>query len=665
MKHIDPNSIDEWLFNHFEGNLNFEEQSQLMDFLEANPQFKEDLDLWSDLKIEEPVAEFPGMESLLVEEAEPIVELVVAGTGAAATTGVAAWFKWGAGVAATVLVGVLAFLNWDVAYEPGYQPTATFESASVSGEGLLADQSNFLDQDQNRFSSADGASINGDQAFVAEANDGAANNDISNASVQVNNTSSPAAIAANNSSAGNVTGVTSAATALNGTSDYNENNQVTNQALQSHTNSGNQSFVNGAVVDAGEGTITTANPAVANGQGNENQTNDLDKVEGIAALGVNDNSASSSDKAANDRASNRNDVLAKNTVSSDWVEGSFNDPDWAHKFLATPADENGDGRWDSNHKHAPSFKNLPSTGVWPFKVPYNGVGFTNEQRSPKFVVPEGVLLNISPALAGNSGQGIYHAQINARRQAMGTDNLQNRFMAAIDYQFEAINGALGVIASKQDFANDNYSAINVAGVYAHKIELSKKVELSPALRVGYTKQTYNSNQDRGTTIETEPGNLVTIDPAGEVNREQGFLDYSAGFHLNAEKWFGGAAVNHISEPNQNVIHTDLDGKPLERAYSAYLGTEFKPRRESDFVYSPTLLYKSQGEMNELWISNTFTYKWAQMGIGVSTEQGAKASLGWNANDGRLNIRYSIDLAPSAIQSDSYTSQELTVGLLLN
>jgi hypothetical protein len=65
MRTIDAQHIDEWLFDHFEGNLNDAEQRILTAFLNANPMLQADYDAWKNSYIQEPVVLYSKANKLL------------------------------------------------------------------------------------------------------------------------------------------------------------------------------------------------------------------------------------------------------------------------------------------------------------------------------------------------------------------------------------------------------------------------------------------------------------------------------------------------------------------------------------------------------------------------------------------------------------------------
>lgn len=74
MSTIDPKHIDEWLFNHFEGNLSRQDSETLARFLNANPALKADYDAWKASYVTEPPMAYPNAGELLQPVPAPAIK---------------------------------------------------------------------------------------------------------------------------------------------------------------------------------------------------------------------------------------------------------------------------------------------------------------------------------------------------------------------------------------------------------------------------------------------------------------------------------------------------------------------------------------------------------------------------------------------------------------
>jgi hypothetical protein len=68
MREIDINNMDEIFFEYFEGNLNEADRIQVLDFVKKNPEYAEEFNSWGSSFLNEPIAEVPGLEKLLIKD---------------------------------------------------------------------------------------------------------------------------------------------------------------------------------------------------------------------------------------------------------------------------------------------------------------------------------------------------------------------------------------------------------------------------------------------------------------------------------------------------------------------------------------------------------------------------------------------------------------------
>lgn len=628
MSHIDKHNIDEWLFNHFEGQLSFEEESQLMDFLESNPQYAEDLDLWANARIEEPEEEYPAMRSLLMEE--PVEVIIGAG---ATTAGLAAWQRWGIGIAAVLGLG---WMGYEIV-EDNTNPNAAevVQVAEEQSTGTLNTTFNTtLNSNGNEQPLlADANSMNGNST---NANPGLINRAHLNTNIHFN-------------------------------AGMNEFGMFPWQNAQT-TNNGNVPV--NAVVNNGNTNINNTNNGLNNGV----------DPNALANNGQNGNNGTNNNPITNVETNPEwsEVAIAEENLAVNGIEGLrtgdgfFADPEWARKVIIAPSDLDGDGI-RSAHEHAPSYSDLDPTGVFPFRVPYKGVGFYNE-RNVALVVPENNPLTINPALAGNVGEGTNRFQTNYRYEWPGTDAQAHKATLSYDTYIKGIGGGIGAVASYDMADNGLHTSSHVGVMYARAFEFkmkhskdgerthTSKFTITPAIKVGYTQKKINQG-DGDASVEPERGFVLNIADDPELNTSYGYQDVAAGIHLNANKMYAGAAVDHITSPIESMEDVDMSNQRVPRRYTAYVGTEFKKKRESTTSYRPALLFNQQGDISELWFSQELQLNKMVLGAGLASNGSLRGKVG--ANLGNANLAYQYDNTKSAYLDANKGSHELVFTLQLH
>jgi len=359
----------------------------------------------------------------------------------------------------------------------------------------------------------------------------------------------------------------------------------------------------------------------------------------------------------------------RNLSGDRWGEGSFNDPEWARKVLKTPADPDGDGMRNRDHERAPSYSAYPESGVFPFKVPYRGLGFNNNARDPQLVVPFNNTVLLNPALTGSRGEGVIRLQANARAQWLGSSVAQNKVSLSADSYLKGFGG-IGAYATYQNYGKGLYTSNEVGISVAPVIALSEGkpnrpgATLTLAGRAGYVWNQINSaSVAEQRSIEVQRGEVAVLDnSASQLSSQFGYQDFGLGAHLNTGRFYAGASVDHLTQPVEELYRTVDADQHLERKYIGYVGTDFSKKQESDFVYSPALLYQTQGNLDELWITNTFAYKGVQGGFGYATSNAARLMAGVKFET--FEVNYNFDLTDSELMQMNKGSHEIALRWLI-
>ena len=133
----------------------------------------------------------------------------------------------------------------------------------------------------------------------------------------------------------------------------------------------------------------------------------------------------------------------------------------------------------------------------------------------------------------------------------------------IDTEFAFLNNmvtdraAIGItlLNHREVFTNYNYTQIN--GAYSYSIALNDEWGFCPGLEVGYGRKNYNfSNLLLEDQINPNTGAISggSVDPdILHSNDKIDFLDISAGFVINNETAWFGAALKHLNRPNISFI----------------------------------------------------------------------------------------------------------------
>ena len=156
----------------------------------------------------------------------------------------------------------------------------------------------------------------------------------------------------------------------------------------------------------------------------------------------------------------------------------------------------------------------------------------------------------------------------------------------IDTEFAFLNNmvtdraAIGItlLNHREVFTNYNYTQIN--GAYSYSIALNDEWGFCPGLEVGYGRKNYNfSNLLLEDQINPNTGAISggSVDPdILHSNDKIDFLDISAGFVINNETAWFGAALKHLNRPNISFIENgNVQSNILRELLKTYLIEHFR------------------------------------------------------------------------------------------
>lgn len=209
----------------------------------------------------------------------------------------------------------------------------------------------------------------------------------------------------------------------------------------------------------------------------------------------------------------------------------------------------------------------------------------------------------------------------------------------LDTEYAFVNTAVGeraglgatILSHREEFTNYNYLQANAT--YAYSIELNEDWNFRPGLEAGFGQKSFgfgNLLLEDQINLNDETISSGSVDPGvlGFKNKIN-FFDVSAGFVLDKENVWFGAALKHINRPD--ISFTEFGNVPLEMLLSVHGGYEFdlfSPR----YMFLPeetklllTTNYMMQGQYNRLDIGGALIFEMFTFGVTTATNPGGKSS----------------------------------------
>ena len=171
--------------------------------------------------------------------------------------------------------------------------------------------------------------------------------------------------------------------------------------------------------------------------------------------------------------------------------------------------------------------------------------------------------------------------------------------ASYDQNVQTIQGGLGLLVMNDRAAQGTLNTTTVSGMYSYAQNISRKFTIRAALQASYLQKSLDwSRLTLGDQIDPRKGfiyNTNDVQRGGTVKA----IDFSAGLVGYSDRFYGGIAVHHLNEPNESLI---LGTSRLPMKYTVHAGALIpieKKSRDNDARLSPNILYRRQGEFQQL------------------------------------------------------------------
>ena len=280
-------------------------------------------------------------------------------------------------------------------------------------------------------------------------------------------------------------------------------------------------------------------------------------------------------------------------------------------------------------------------------------------------------LYLNPAFAGSVE--IPRFTVQYRNQWHAFTNAFNTYNLAFDFPVEKLGGGLGLFVLNDAQGNKMLNSMQVNLAYSVHVRLSEKFRLNGGVQGGLF---YNSlkvgelvfpdNMAEGSGSHAVSGELQYL-----TEPDYFFPDFSAGVLVYNERFFYGAAVHHLAEPQQKFSGNNENSAKLNRKYTLHFGARLPVflhgHRRKQIELSPHLVVQKQSVFSQVNYGLMVTRNsisaglWFRQNIGIQYDA-VILQVGFAKN--RWQLTYSYDVTVSGLWGDSGGSSEITFAFLL-
>lgn len=213
---------------------------------------------------------------------------------------------------------------------------------------------------------------------------------------------------------------------------------------------------------------------------------------------------------------------------------------------------------------------------------------------------------LNPAFTGTTFCG--RITLNYRNQWPSIPKGFITYNAAFDQSLEKINSGYGIMFTGDRQGEGAITSMVISGLYSYKLMASQHMNIDFGVQATYHQ--ISMDWDRfifGDMIDPNTGSVInpTQESPENWNQRVSFVDFSAGIMAGYEdKFFGGIAVHHLTEPNNSLEKNGDSQLPMK--FTIHAGAELNMTtgrlggaQLEDITLSPNILYQQQSKFHQL------------------------------------------------------------------
>lgn len=232
-------------------------------------------------------------------------------------------------------------------------------------------------------------------------------------------------------------------------------------------------------------------------------------------------------------------------------------------------------------------------------------------QTPQFTQFYHAPMAVNPAFAGTTTQ--YRMGLLHRQQWLGASARMATTYAAFDANIPSINSGAGAYLTHDVAPTGQFQQIAFQGTYSFQLRLNNKYMLRMGLNAGISNRSTAINSLRFTS-QVRPDEPDVFEGNGSNSRF--FADFGSGILFYSAKFWAGASVLHLNQPDISFLTGE--SAILPRLYAAHAGGKFSfPTDGSGDIYlMPAILFKQQGIARQLDLGMRIAFERSPIQVGV-------------------------------------------------
>ena len=281
-------------------------------------------------------------------------------------------------------------------------------------------------------------------------------------------------------------------------------------------------------------------------------------------------------------------------------------------------------------------------------------------------------LYLNPAFAGSVVAP--RISLTYRGQWPGLVSAFTTVSASYDQYFPNLHGGLGFIVMTDRVGDHGALSTNMLGaMYSFRFQVGRDIYVSAALQASIvnTHLSWDDYLRFPDQIDREMGFSYNTGATPPEKLSQWTPDFNFGVLVSGSKWYAGAAISHLTQPNVAFYSED----PVPMKITVHGGGLFnvaeESRRQSSLglgtpIISPNIVYQYQGGFH--YFNYGVNLDWMPFIVGVWFRHGTENSDAFIFQAGvrhdYFTVGYSYDVTVSKLANSTAGAHEITLGVLL-
>lgn len=285
-------------------------------------------------------------------------------------------------------------------------------------------------------------------------------------------------------------------------------------------------------------------------------------------------------------------------------------------------------------------------------------------QDPQFTQFYANKLYLNPAFAGT--YECPRAVMSYRNQWAGINEsgggVFETMSASYDQHVSALSGGLGLLVTN-DNAGVALRTTRVSGIYSYRLQVTRQFDIRAGLQATWFQRGLDWNElTFGDMIDPRKGFIYNTQ-----NRQQGGqvsgADFSAGILGNSERYFFGAAVHHMNQPDESLTPTP-PRSPLPAKITGHAGARIplvdSRYSDNEMTLSPNILFQQQGNFRQLNLGAYLKKGPIVGGVWYRTRDAIIALVGFETDMFKFGYSYDVTISPLANASQGAHELSLTI-----